>query len=108
MINKRGIYMYKKICTAVISVFIISSCATQTNLLNDSYGSVTGETGTHGFWIAGIGQTETVNLDNACGAGYTASKTQTVFSAKNILVTMLTLGFYTQRDYKVFCSKEAD
>ena len=72
----------------------------------EPYGSTLGESGSHGFWIAGIAQTETVNLDTACGEGYVASKTETVFSAKNILITMLTLGIYTQRDYKVYCSIE--
>ena len=98
----------KKTFSLIVLVSLISSCATQTNLLNDSYGSTLGESGSHGFWIAGIAQTETVNLDTACGEGYIASKTETVFSAKNILITMLTLGIYTQRDYKVYCSKEVD
>jgi hypothetical protein len=98
----------KKTFSLIVLVSLISSCATQTNLLNDSYSSTLGESGSHGFWIAGIAQTETVNLDTACGVGYVASKTQTVFSAKNILITILTLGIYTQRDYKVYCSKEVD
>ena len=100
--------MYKKILSAAVGVLMISSCATQTNVLNDSYGSVAGDTGTHGFWIGGIGQIQTVNLDNACGEGYSASKTQTVFSAGNWFVSVLTLGIYTPRDYRVFCSKGAD
>jgi len=100
--------MNKKNISLVLLTALISSCATQTTLLNDSNTSVDGDNGTHGFWIAGIGQTKTVNLDDACGEGYVASKTQTVFSAKNILVTILTLSIYTQRDYKVFCSEETD
>jgi|TARA_B100001094_G_C17846169_1_gene630367 hypothetical protein len=98
----------KKTFGLIVLVSLISSCATQTNLLNDSYGATLKESGTHGFWIAGIAQTETVNLDTACGEGYVGSKTETVFSAKNILITIVTLGIYTQRDYKVYCTKEAD
>jgi hypothetical protein len=100
--------MISKNLHIILIATLFSSCATQTNLLNDSYDSVLGESGTHGFWISGIGQTKNVNLDNACGQGYTASKTQTVFSAKNIFVGILTLGIYTPRDYSVFCSREED
>ena len=98
----------KKIVSTLALVLIFSSCATQTTLLNDSYGSVIGESGTHDFFIGGIGQTARVNLDEACRKGYVASKTQTISSPVNIVITIVTLGIYTPRDYKVFCSKEED
>ena len=98
----------KKIVSTLTFVLLLSSCATQTTLLNDSYGSVLGESGTHDFFISGIGQTARVNLDKACGKGYVASKTQTVSSPVNIVISIVTLGIYTPRDYKVFCSPEAD
>ena len=94
----------KKIVSTLALVLIFSSCATQTTLLNDSYGSVIGESGTHDFFIGGIGQKARVNLDEACGKGYVASKTQTVSSPVNIVISIVTLGIYTPRDYKVFCS----
>jgi hypothetical protein len=87
-------------------LFIVSSCATQTSLLNDSYDLSLGEKGTHAFWISGIGQTKTVDLSTVCGDGYTAAKTETINSATNILFGILTLGIYTPRDYSVYCSKE--
>ena len=98
----------KKIVSTLALVLIFSSCATQTTLLNNTYGSVIGESGTHNFFVAGIGQTARVNLDEACGEGYVASKTQTVNSPVNIVLSIITFGIYTPRDYKVFCSREED
>ena len=86
--------------------FTFTSCATQTNLFSDDYNQVLKSKGTHGFWIAGIGQTKTENLDQVCGEGYKPAKTQTQFTFTNILVTALTLGIYYPREYRIYCSNE--
>jgi len=87
--------------------FAFASCATQTNLMSNDYDQVLKAKGNHGFWIAGIGQTKTEDLSQACGQGYKPAKTQTQWTATNILVTMLTLGIYYPREYRIYCTREA-
>jgi hypothetical protein len=106
--QKMKIYLLKlrQLVPVILFTLLMTSCATQTTLLNESYDAEVMETGNDAFFIGGIGQTARHDLNEACQDGYIPAKTQTVLSVPNWLLGVLTLGIYTPRQYTIYCTKE--
>jgi hypothetical protein len=97
---------FMRVFPIILFAMLMTSCATQTNMLTNSYDVEEVERGNDPFFIGGIGQTQTHNLENICKPGYEPAKTQTVLSPGNWLMAVITLGIYTPRQYSVYCTKK--
>jgi hypothetical protein len=95
-----------KFFSVILFAMIMASCATQTNMLTESYDVQEVEKGNDHFFIGGIGQTQTHNLENICKPGFEPAKTQTVLSPGNWFLGIITLGIYTPRQYSIYCAKK--
>ncbi len=57
------------------------------------------------FWIAGIGQSESIDGAKICGSAAKVAKVETQLTAGNIGLTIITLGIYSPRQVRVTCTK---
>lgn len=88
-------------CLASLAV---AGCAQQTVVLNESYNNSLAKEEIQPFFIAGIAQNQNIYASRICGSSANVSKIETVYSPIDILATIFTLGIFTPRDAKVYCS----
>jgi len=56
------------------------------------------------YFIEGLGQRSDVNAAEICGGAENVAKVQTQRTFVNYLVSVITFGFYTPQQYRVYCS----
>jgi hypothetical protein len=94
----------KKTFTAVAVVVALSACSTQTALINGQSGTLAKED-MQTFFVAGLGQTQSLNAAEICGGAGKVAKVERSTSFLNGLLNMLSNGIYSPQDAKVYCSK---
>ena len=96
----------KKYLMPLLVALVLSSCASQTFLLN------TGENISHSnldidepshFFISGLGQYEVIDAVAICGSAEKVGKVETQVTFLNGLIAAVTFGIYTPYQYRVYC-----
>lgn len=95
----------KKIVWMACGALLLSGCAQQTFFVHEGNpGQPTREV-SHDFVLAGIGQSEMVDAALAChGDPKKVARLEMQQSPQDTLMTVLTLGIYTPRTTRVYCS----
>lgn len=93
----------KKILLSLVMVASLAACTTQTALINGNTGQLKKEE-MQTFFVAGLGQTQTIDAAAVCGGADNVVKVERVTSFLNGVLAILT-GIYTPYDAKVYCSK---
>jgi uncharacterized lipoprotein YmbA len=89
----------------LISALLLSGCATQSFRLSDGQAkSIPSYQGTSHFVFWGIGQEKQLDPKEVCGARK-VSQVQTTYSFLNGLLSGITWGIYSPRDYAIYCSE---
>jgi len=94
----------KKTLTVLAVVAALSACSTQTALINGQSGTLTKEE-MQTFFVAGLGQTQTLNAGEICGGAAKVVKVERTNSFLNIALNFLSSGIYSPQDAMVYCSK---
>ena len=95
----------KKLMIAVVASVILSGCAQQTFTINKDISEKPQQTTTHHFFVSGIGQTKTVDAAAVCGGADKVVRTEVQQTFADGFLGFITLGIYTPRDARVYCSK---
>jgi hypothetical protein len=90
----------KKAC--LILALLIGGCTYQKFQLEDRLATVPSKEGTNHFIFWGLGQTKTVDPREVCGSkGVSAVETRYTFI--NGLLSGITYGIYSPRNYVIYC-----
>jgi hypothetical protein len=92
----------KKLPLLIISVFLLSGCATQSFLIQDQPSKISEEKSSH-FFVAGVFQTDEVDASAICGGADKVAKVETKLSVVNGFLSLISYGIYTPRQKTVYC-----
>ncbi|MGR6036074.1 MAG: Bor family protein [Candidatus Nitrosoglobus sp.] len=93
----------RKLFLALSVASLISGCATQTFYVHGGGSSVPNKDTMQVFFYNGIGQEQEINAAQVCGSADKIAKVQVQQTFVNGLLTVITFGFFTPRDARVFC-----
>lgn len=94
----------KIIGMAVLSL-AISGCATQTYNFNGGASSAPTKEVMQPFFVSGIGQTQEIDAAEVCGGVDKVAKVESHMSFLNGLLGGFSMGLFTPRQAKVYCTK---
>jgi Bor protein len=94
----------KKIAVAAL-VLSLTGCATQRFDVRPDTQNAPTQDNTQTFWVAGIGQSEEIDAAKACGGAAKVQRVETQMTAGNVGLTILTLGIYSPRQVRVYCTR---
>lgn len=94
----------KKTFTTLALAAVLSACSTQTALINGQSGTLAKEE-MQTFFVAGLGQTQSLNAAEICGGAAKVAKVERTTSFLNGVLNWLSSGIYSPQDAKVYCSK---
>lgn len=96
----------KRFSLMVIMTLGLCSCAVQKfELANDQTTSIPSYEGTSHFVFWGLGQVKELYPAEVCGTS-TVTSVETKYSFLNGLLSGITYGIYSPRDYAVYCSRK--
>lgn len=95
----------KMILAAVVMVLVVTGCATQTYYLNKDNQSELRDQKMQHFFVGGIAQEKEVNAAQVCGGTNKVMKVESHQRFVDGLLSVVTLGIYTPRTAKVYCSR---
>lgn len=95
----------KRILAAVVMVLVVTGCATQTYYLNKDRQSDLRDQRMQHFFVGGIAQEKEVNAAQVCGGTNNVMKVESYQRFVDGLLNVVTLGIYTPRTAKVYCSR---
>ena len=84
-------------------LLVLVACATQTFKMSTGGGVETTNQG-QAFFIHGLGQEKTLDAAQICGGQEKVVKVQSEQTLLNGLLAAITLGIYTPRQARVYCS----
>ncbi|WP_333845926.1 Bor family protein [Limnohabitans sp.] len=94
----------KKLAIAAL-VLSLTGCAIQRfDVRPDTHNAATHDD-SQTFWVAGIGQSQDIDAAKACGGTSKVQRVETQMTAGNVGMTMLTLGIYSPRQVRVYCTR---
>lgn len=93
-----------RILATVVIAFVVTGCATQTYHLNKASQSQLRDQEMQHFFVNGIGQEKQVNAAQVCGGIDKVAKVESHQRFVDGLLSVVTLGIYTPRTAKVYCS----
>ena len=94
----------KKTLTSLIVVAALGACSTQTALINGQSSTLAKEE-MQTFFVAGLGQTQSLNAAEICGGAAKVAKVERTTSFLNGVLNWLSSGIYSPQDAKIYCSK---
>ena len=83
---------------------LLSACATQQFDLAPSNSAQPSFHENQTFWFAGLGQEENIDGAKACGDANKVARVETMQTAGNVGLTILTLGIYAPRHIAITCT----
>ena len=96
----------KKYLMPLLVALLLSSCASQTFLLNSaeniSHSDLDIDSSSH-FFINGLGQYDVIDAVAVCGSADKVGKVETQVTFLNGLLAAITFGIYTPYQYRVYC-----
>jgi len=90
---------------ALAMTLVFSGCATQRFQLDERNPGIPAHEGKSHFFLAGIGQTKTINAGEFCGYNQ-VSTVEAYLSATDVILTALTYSIYSPRSYSIYCRKD--
>ena len=98
--------MKKMLLATALALFIASGCAQQTFTVQNKPAAVAPkETITHHFFVSELGRRNRRDAAKICGGAENVVKTETQQTFVNGLLGFITLGIYTCRKRRVYCSQ---
>ena len=94
----------KRILVTVVMMFVVTGCATQTYFLNKGSQSELRDQKMQHFFINGIAQKKEIDAAQVCGGANKVMKVESHQRFVDGLLSVVTLGIYTPRTAKVYCS----
>ncbi|MBN1087391.1 lipoprotein bor [Erwinia aphidicola] len=94
----------KKILVVAVLSLTVTGCAQQSFKLNNGVTVNPQETKTAHFFVSGIGQSDAIDAAKVCGGADKVVKTEVQQTFVNGLLGFVTLGIYTPREARVYCS----
>ncbi|MCY4472086.1 MAG: Bor family protein [Kistimonas sp.] len=105
MIFSEEIKMKKLTVLCLLSV-AISGCATQSfNLTSGRVDEIPDEETSQHFFVGGIAQMKSMNAASICGGSSRVARVEARSSPLDAVLSMLTMGIYTPRTARVYCSQ---
>ena len=95
----------KKFVIGIIAAVALSGCAQQTFKVNKGIATQPGQETRQTFFIHGIGQSQTIDAALVCGSAEKVIRTEVQESGMDVFLRVITLGIYTPREARVYCSK---
>lgn len=95
----------KKLMIAVITTMVLSGCAQQTFKMKEDITATPTQVSTQAFFVNGIGQSKSIDAAQICGGSEKVVRTEVQESGTDVLLRIVTLGIYTPREARVYCSK---
>ena len=96
--------MTHKLCLIIVVTMLLASCSTQTFNVSGMPMSKLRTDNMQTFFISGLGQEQKIDAGNVCGGPERVAKVQVKQTFLDGLLGGLTLGIYTPRTAKVFCT----
>ena len=94
----------KKLAIAAI-VLSLTGCAIQRFDVRPDVQNAPTHDNSQTFWVGGIGQSEEIDAAQVCGATGKVQRVETQMTAGNVGLTILTLGIYSPRQVRVYCTR---
>ncbi|MED5463731.1 MAG: Bor family protein [Myxococcota bacterium] len=95
----------KRLIVSVAILLFVSGCATHTFHVNRGNASPSpAENTMQPFFLAGIFQSANLDASQICGGADKVAKVETEISFFNGLLAVVTIGFFTPLQAKVYCS----
>jgi hypothetical protein len=94
----------KKLAIAALVLSLVG-CATQRFDVRSGADNAASHDDYQSFWIGGIGQKEEIDAAKVCGGAAKVQRVETQLTLGNIGLTVLTLGIYTPRQIRVYCTR---
>ena len=95
----------KKLLIAAITTMALSGCAQQTFKINDGIAEKPSQETKQTFFVQGLGQSQTIDAALVCGGADKVIRTEVQESGMDVLLRVVSLGIYTPREARVYCSK---
>lgn len=95
----------KKILAVAAFAVMLSGCAQQSFQLKNAQHVAPKQTTTHHFFLSGIGQKEMLDAAAICGGQEKVERVEAQQTVTNVLLAMVTLGIYTPREARIYCSQ---
>lgn len=89
----------------IAAIVMLSGCATQSYTINGGGSSAPDRETMQPFFISGIGQTQHMNAAEICGSSENVARVESQHSFLNGALGFLSLGIYTPRQAKVYCTQ---
>lgn len=95
----------KKLLIVIAATMMMAGCAQQSFNIKKDVAVAPQKVVTHHFFISGLGQSKTIDAAEICGGSDKVVRTETQETFANGLLRFVTLGIYTPREARVYCSK---
>jgi hypothetical protein len=94
----------KKLAIAAI-VLSVTGCAIQRFDVRPDVQNAASHDDSQTFWVGGISQSENLDAAKVCGGASKVQRVETQQTAGNVGMTMLTIGIYSPRQIRVYCTR---
>lgn len=94
-----------KVVGILVLSFVLSSCATQSYVVNGGGGTEPTKEVMQPFFVSGLGQTQEMDAAAVCGGADKIAKVESHMSFIDGLLGTVTFGIYTPRQAKVYCTE---
>jgi hypothetical protein len=94
----------KKLAIAALLLSLVG-CATQRFDVRSGGENAASHDDYQSFWIGGIGQKEEIDAAKVCGGAAKVQRVETQLTPGNVGLTILTIGIYTPRQIRVYCTR---
>lgn len=94
-----------KVFGIVVLSLVLTSCATQSYVVNGGGDTVPTQETMQPFFVSGLGQTQEIDAAAICGRADKVARVESHMNFLNGLLGGLTFGIYTPRQAKVYCTE---
>ncbi|HGE8270036.1 TPA: Bor family protein [Aeromonas hydrophila] len=94
----------KKVLLTTVVAMLLAGCAQQGFTVNSGNTVKPTKNVTHHFFISGLGQSKTIDAATVCNGADKVVRVEAQHTFLNGLLSAVTLGIYTPREARVYCS----
>lgn len=95
----------KKLMIAAVTSMMLAGCAQQTFTIKHDIAEKPTQEVKQTFFVHGLGQAQTIDAGQVCGGADKVIRTEVQESGMDVLLRVVSLGIYTPREARVYCSK---
>lgn len=89
----------------LIMVLCLAGCATQRFEIRPEIKTMPMYDFTQSFWLGGIFQYDEIDAVRVCRGANNIQRIETQMTSDNVVLAILTLGIYTPRQIRVYCTR---